>query len=353
MENDVLDRYDLDNNTLFIREENILQLAHSLHYLQNVWFTLSGEVLSLTEMDRRVAIASEALRQQERVARIASTWKSLQNVIQLDVIQRFMLLIMQSEPHVADTSYSCEADRLQHELTTVLLLPWLIELARNPQKICLLPTLSSCQAYSRWFSSTLSEYQPQENDISYMMSLLLGGFGIVAPTTATVRFIASTKNSLNYALIGALCAAGPAHLGACQRVTTLLSSLGDTLEQSVSAAAEVYCANRPWPGFGHPVMPRDTRVDAFFEHYTHGFGKYQALSEHISAQSGVNPNVDYLIGSACSRWHVAPEVAVLVFFVCRVPILLGHYRLRYHTHSFGMSSSELRDKYKALPKHWL
>jgi len=34
MENDVLDRYDLDNNTLFIREENILQLAHSLHYLQ-------------------------------------------------------------------------------------------------------------------------------------------------------------------------------------------------------------------------------------------------------------------------------------------------------------------------------
>ena len=352
MENDVLDRYDIDNNTLLIHEKNILHLAHNFHYLQNVWFTLSGEILSQTEMDSRVAIASEALRQQERVERIFSTWKSLQNVNQLDVIQRFMLLIMQSEPQASET-YSSEADWLQQDLTTVLLLPWLIELARSPNKECLLPTLSSCEIYSRWFSCALSECKPEENDISYMMSLLLGGFGIVTPTTATVRFIASTKNSLNYALTGALCAAGPAHLGACQHVTKLLGSLSDTIEQSVSAAADAYCANRPWPGFGHPVMPRDTRVDAFFKHYKHGFGKYHALAQHISAQSGVNPNVDYLIGSACSQWHVAPEIAVLVFFVCRAPILLGHYRLRYHAHSFGMSSSDLRDKYKALPKHWL
>lgn len=352
MENDVLDRYDLDSNTLLIREENILNLAHRFHYLQNVWFTLSGEVVSLTEMDSHVANASVALRQQERVARIESTWKSLQNMGQLDVIQRFMLLTMQSELQVTG-KYDCEVNRLQEDLTTVLLLPWLIELARSPKKKCLLPMLSSCNAYSYWFRSTLSECQPEKSDISYMMSLLLGGFGIVTPTTATVRFIASTKNSLNYALIGALCAAGPAHLGACQRVTALLDSLDDTLEQSVTAAAEAYCANRPWPGFGHPVMPRDTRVDAFFEHYMHGFGRYQALSQQISAQSAVNPNVDYLIGTACSRWHIAPEVAVLVFFVCRVPILLGHYRLRYQAHSFGMSSSELRDKYKALPKHWL
>lgn len=352
MENDVLDRYDIDSNTLFIREVDILQLAQRHHYLQNVWFTLSGEILTLTEMDSRVALASESLRQQERVERVACMWRSLQGMNQLGVIQRFMLFLMQSELQDTESDNS-DVKNLEQDFTTFLLLPWLIELARSPLTANSLPKLSSCDDFSRWFSCTLSECQPPKSDVSYMMSLLLGGFGIVTPTTATVRFIASTKNSLSYALVGALCAAGPVHLGACQRVTALINSLRDTLEQNVSAAADAYCASRPWPGFGHPVMPRDTRVDAFFNYYTQGFDNYEALSKRIRMQSGVNPNVDYLIGSACSHWRIAPEVAVLVFFVSRAPILLGHYRLRYHAHSFGMSSSELRDKYKALPKHWL
>ncbi|MER2475037.1 citrate/2-methylcitrate synthase, partial [Photorhabdus laumondii] len=192
------------------------------------------------------------------------------------------------------------------------------------------------------------------DDASFIMSLLLGGFGIVTPTTATIRFIASTKNRLSYALVGALCAAGPSHLGACQRVMEVLNSLRSHLNSGdIDGALRGYCATKPYPGFGHPVMLRDTRVDTFFAQYGNAFAPFKALADAITAHCGLNPNVDYLIGCVLSQQQVHPDIAVLAFFVCRAPILLSHYRLRFNAHSFGMRSSELREKYKEIPKHWL
>lgn len=353
MENNSIDYYDIEKNTLYIRQKNILTLAKNYHYLQNTWFSLSGDILSLEEMDSLVMKASTALQNSACVVRIKKMHQLLPCNQELSPLQRFIILLMQVEIDKSLlTEQSITED--QSDLMVILLLPWLIELARREEYTPPLPQLTNCRAFSQWFLMSLSDYTDNTIDSSFMMSLLLGGFGIVTPTTATVRFIASTKNSVNYALIGALCAAGPSHLGACQLVTKKLNALSPHLKRgNIKSAMHNYCVTKPYPGFGHPVMPRDTRVDAFFSQYNETFTPYKILANTITSYCGLNANVDYLLGCVLSQRRVDPYIAVLAFFVCRAPILLSHYRQRFNAHAFGMSSKELREKYKELPKHWL
>ncbi|MCG3472420.1 hypothetical protein L7750_19215 [Xenorhabdus bovienii] len=201
MENNSIDYYDIEKNTLYIRQKNILTLAKNYHYLQNTWFSLSGDILSLEEMDSLVMKASTALQNSACVVRIKKMHQLLPCNQELSPLQRFIILLMQVEIDKSLlTEQSITED--QSDLMVILLLPWLIELARREEYTPPLPQLTNCRAFSQWFLMSLSDYTDNTIDSSFMMSLLLGGFGIVTPTTATVRFIASTKNSVNYALIG-------------------------------------------------------------------------------------------------------------------------------------------------------
>ncbi|WP_319940850.1 citrate/2-methylcitrate synthase [Xenorhabdus littoralis] len=353
MENNSIDYYDIEKNTLYIRHHDLLTLAKNYHFLQNAWFSLSGNMLSIEEMDSLVMKSSVALQNSICMVQLQKMHQMLSYNKELSLLERFIILLMQVEidkPLLAEPLVAEE----QSDLMVILLLPWLIELARHKEYITPFPQLENCHSFSQWFLTTLSEYTDNTIDISFIMSLLLGGFGIVTPTTAVVRFIASTKNRVNYALIGALCAAGPSHLGACQFVTKRLNALSPHLKRGdIESAMNEYCVTKPYPGFGHPVMSHDIRVDSFFSQCGDTFAPYKTLAKTITAYCGLNANVDYLLGSVLSQRQVNPDIAVLAFFVCRTPTLLSHYRQRFNEHAFGMSSKELREKYKEVPKHWL
>ncbi|WP_375664106.1 MULTISPECIES: hypothetical protein [unclassified Bartonella] len=100
-------------------------------------------------------------------------------------------------------------------------------------------------------------------------------------------------------------------------------------------------------------MQRDVWVDFFFLRFQAPMRPFSSLARSISDNTGLQPNVDFLIASIMSKHRAAPELGLLAFFVCRMPILLAHYQARFSSHSFGLSSKALREKYKKVPQSWL
>ncbi|RZN19552.1 MULTISPECIES: citrate/2-methylcitrate synthase [unclassified Escherichia] len=357
MSDDVIDNYDLDSNVLFIRGCNLIEIADENRYLQNAWFALTGKLFNEEQIDRFIQNANCELKKVDLAAKIQAMHQLINTLPSLSVMQRFMMLMSQVEVSSAQCKVMApisDGDCMK----IILLMPWIISLARSFQPFSDLPTIENCKTFERvfWLSLTGKEASSdRDNDaLCRFMSLLLGGFGTVTPTTTTVRFIASTKSDVISALIGGFCATGPAHMGACKYAIMRLSSVLNEVEAGNNEVAVThYCKDKPWPGFGHPIMRHDVRVDFFFSRFQESMRPFSLLAQSISDNSGLQPNVDFLIASVMSKHRVAPELGLLAFFVCRMPILLAHYQSRFSSHSFGLSSEDLREKYKKAPLSWL
>lgn len=357
MSDDVIDNYDLDNNVLFVRGCNLIDIADANRYLQNAWFALTGSLVNEEQMNRLIQSANSELKQTDPVTKIKAMHQLINALPSLTLMQRFMMLLSQVEVSAAQRKVMAPINA-DDCLKIILLMPWIISLARSSEPFFDVPAIENCKTFEHAFWLALTGKAAssglEEESHCRFMSLLLGGFGTVTPTTTTVRFIASTKSDVISALIGGFCATGPAHMGACKYAIMRLSSVIDDVEKgNIDAAANHYCKDKPWPGFGHPIMRNDVRVDFFFSRFHMLMRPFSALARAISDNSGLQPNVDFLIASVMSAHRVAPELGLLAFFVCRMPILLAHYQARFSAHSFGLSSEDLREKYKKVPQSWL
>ncbi|WP_375641905.1 hypothetical protein [Bartonella sp. CM100XJJH] len=87
----------------------------------------------------------------------------------------------------------------------------------------------------------------------------------------------------------------------------------------LEAAVTHYCKDKPWLGFGHPIMQRDVWVYFFFSRFQVPMRPFSSLVRSISDNTGLQPNVDFLIASIMSKHWAAPELGLLAFsfVVCR------------------------------------
>ena len=347
-----IDNYIIESNTLLIRGQSITDLACQLHYIQNVWLALTGEVSDKTYLDKKVHRLSVDFFSSGQIDTLRTFTEQINAGTSRDVFSRFMMLLMQLD-------YTENGNRVitpDESLQIISALPAILCLARASDSIPDLSPITDCDNFCHVLLSSICDQVPDISgeDMSFFMSLMLGGFGVVAPTTAALRFIASTKNTVNYALVGALCASGRAHLGACRFASQQLQSNYDSLLiDNIEVAVTEYCESKPWPGFGHPIMPEDPRVKIFFKYMGNTFKPFEKLALAIGQKNGLKPNIDFLIASFITYHHMDPSIAILMFFACRSPILLAHYREKFQAHAFGMPSKDLREKYNEVPKNWL
>ncbi|SSZ40223.1 Uncharacterised protein [Bartonella grahamii] len=109
-----------------------------------------------------------------------------------------------------------------------------------------------------------------------------------------------------------------------------LSSVLHEIEAgNLEAVVTHYCKDKPWLGFGHPIMQRDVRVAFFFSCFQAPMRPFNSLARSILDNTGLQPNVDFLIESIMSKHRASHELGLLAFFVCRMPILLAHYQARF------------------------
>lgn len=347
-----IDNYNMESNTLFIRDQSVTDLACNQHYVQNVWLALTGEVADKILLDNKIRQLSADFFDSGQIDRLRAFTGQLNAGAFRDAFSRFMMLLI----HLDYDQNSTKAITPDESLQIISALPAILCLARTTNSVPNLSPVTDCDNFCRAFWETLSSSSSDmtSDNMSFIMSLLLGGFGVVAPTTAALRFVASTKNTVNFALVGALCASGRAHLGACKFASQRLRGCYETLLAGKTKLAAVeYCGSKPWPGFGHPIMPEDPRVNVFFERMGNIFAPFEKLARAIGQKNALKPNVDFLIASVIIHYRIDASVAVLAFFVCRAPILLAHYREKFQAHAFGMPSKDLREKYNEVPKNWL
>jgi len=356
--NEQIDQFDIDSNQLLIRSENLIKLAQSFSFISNVWFILTGKRVTESKVSQLVENQIVQLKSKDVAQVIDSTYQLLQHDQNLSISQRFSFILGAIERFIGREDSKVLLSE-EESLGIVLLMPIFITLAtgRYPEPK-FIDKIRDSQSFVDlfWYALqpnskliTLSQFKLEQ-----FMSLLMGGFGVVTPTTAAIRFIASTKSRVGASLMGSFCATGPSHMGACKFSTIRFDSIKSELQQgNIELAAKKYCTDKPWPGFGHPVMLRDPRCDAFFDDSTGSMVEFKALSDVITNKTGLQPNVDFMIGSVMSKLNVEPDAGLLSFFSCRIPTLIAHYRLRYSDHSFGLKSEDLRAKYKKVPESWL
>lgn len=350
-----IDNYDLEKNILYIRGIDLILLTKNNDYLQNAWFALTGNLLDKNQLYSIIQQVYQEIQTDKSLERIKHIHQAISGLSYIDVTRRFMIFLSEIDSFVYKDQKICTLTDAQC-LKIILLLPWLISIACSYTKYIDFAIIEKFVSYEEFFWSYMAEQNKNidMNMISHFMSLLMGGFGVVTPTTAALRFISSTKNSISYALMGSLCAAGPSHMGACKEAALrLLKVKTDIIKGNIENALINYCNVKPYPGFGHPIMPYDTRVEFFFSYHNKLLAYYNDFVELLKSRTKLNPNVDFLIAVMVNKYCIDPQKAILAFFCCRAPILLAHYRSKFNEHAFGISSKEIKEKYKKVPKTWI
>ncbi|WP_375644552.1 MULTISPECIES: hypothetical protein [unclassified Bartonella] len=68
---------------------------------------------------------------------------------------------------------------------------------------------------------------------------------------------------------------------------------------------------------------------SFFLRFQAPMRPFSSLARSILDNTGLQPNVDFLIASIMSKHGAASELGLLAFFVCHMPIFLAHYQARF------------------------
>ena len=360
----LIDEYDLDLNELRVRGQSLLSLVDSLTYPQLLFFAMTGHIPS---DDALSALIHEAIRQGEALVGdlTPAALHNRDNCSAVSAICGSLLKIVEGDVarHGQNPAKDQCGDDLWHGFVLLQSIRSLISrmsrsLGREPNG----PSDSKdlvCNEYSR---RSLSAFIPRrgESDLGdilcpdRLMGSLIGGFGIAAPTTALARFSASTRAPVEWCVVASAMGAGPAHLGACSAAMYRLkvSGLGVKPESEV---LRDYCATKPYPGFGHPIMNVDPRSKYLFDGYTHVPLVQRAceLSEMITQKTTLSANVDFAAAAILHAYGVPAELGSLFFWFCRLPIIIAHINAKRLEPPFGLRSSQAREKYRNLPKSWI
>ena len=357
-----IDWYDLDQNCLMVRGREVTDLARQDDYAATVIFALTGKTPSLAEVE----------------AALLAGWREADGALDAD-LPFSLSWPMADDPATAIETLACCLFTLRRE-----------NKAQTPEQSPLPEILDDgawqafrlfCQIFliagamigrgseavatlraeggfdrtrfavqlSRLFAAHPSTDDPADPR-ARLLSTLIGGFGVAAPTTTLARFSASTRAPLEWTLAASTMGCGPGHLGACslamRRLTEALASPKD--------AAGVYCRTKPFPGFGHPIMPLDTRTGFLFK----AFGgelpqKAAALAREVTKRSGLNPNIDLATAAVFLSWGVPWSVGSTLFWLARLPIVLAQACAKRAEPAFGLNSAEAREKYRELPRLWV
>jgi len=117
----------------------------------------------------------------------------------------------------------------------------------------------------------------------------------------------------------------------------------------------LYCKKKPFPGFGHPIMLTDPRVNFLLDLYGDApiVQKAKALGMLITASYHIQANIDFAAAALMLRYGIPPVAGSAFFWFCRLPIIIGHICAKRRQPPFGLSSSAAREKYRDVPNVWL
>lgn len=143
------------------------------------------------------------------------------------------------------------------------------------------------------------------------------------PSAFAARVAASTGASLSAcALAGLATLSGPRHGGATAAVRIFASEAADLGPKT--AIANRLVEDRALPGFGHPLYPGgDPRAEHLLERFE-VTPKLAALRAAVEEITGLTPNVDFALMSACKALKLPKDAPFALFTVARTAGWIAH-----------------------------
>jgi citrate synthase len=186
------------------------------------------------------------------------------------------------------------------------------------------------------------------------------GFGFLTPTIMLPRGAGGTGVGMPIAIAAGYTAAGPSHVGACDKVMTLFTELSaeralPLTERITAEIQKILAVGQHIPGFGHPVFsldPRNTRLRELIaaQNYTGEFIMiYDHFVEAVVSLLGIQPNIDCISAAILLSLGIRSPYGTGLFLCSRTSAMVAHIIERRNQPAFGANSKRIRELLLSIP----
>ncbi|MBW4572067.1 MAG: hypothetical protein KME31_29935 [Tolypothrix carrinoi HA7290-LM1] len=179
------------------------------------------------------------------------------------------------------------------------------------------------------------------------------GFGFLTPTVMLPRGAVGTGVPIPQALAAGYTAAGPFHVGACDKAMELFQSIHNShqgdLDECTLTILEKMLANKTIiPGFGHPLFKVDPRnahlrkiiVDMGYD--SDFIRIYDVISDVLKSKIGIFPNVDSISAAVFLSLGIRANYGTGLFLCSRTSAMIAHLIEKKQKPAFGVRSETAR-----------
>ncbi|MGD1703756.1 citrate/2-methylcitrate synthase [Dapis sp. BLCC M229] len=188
------------------------------------------------------------------------------------------------------------------------------------------------------------------NDI---MVSLHAGWGFLAPSVMLPRVATSTRVPIQQAIAAGFTAAGPSHVGACEKAMEFFTAVhkrcsGDIEAVTIEILEDRLAKKEKIHGFGHPMFKVDSRnprlrsIISEMDMQSDFIKIYDITAEFLNEKLGISPNIDSISAAVFLSLGMRPPYGTGLFLCSRTSAMVAHILEQKDKPPFGATSQEIR-----------
>ncbi len=188
------------------------------------------------------------------------------------------------------------------------------------------------------------------NDV---MVSLHAGWGFLAPTVMLPRVAISTRVPISQAIAAGFTAAGPAHVGACEKAMEFFTGMdkqcsGEPEAVVIKFLEERLAKKQKIPGFGHPMFKVDSRnarvrdIISEIDLQSNFIRLYDITAKFLNDKLGIYPNIDGISAAVFLSLGMRSPYGTGLFLCSRTSAMVAHILEQKEKPPFGATSEEIR-----------
>ena len=188
---------------------------------------------------------------------------------------------------------------------------------------------------------------------NHVMVSLHAGWGFLAPTVMLPRVAISTRIPIPQAIAAGFTAAGPAHVGACEKAMEFFTVMDKQCSTQPEAAVIKFLEERlakkeKIPGFGHPMFKVDSRnprlrvIISEIGLQSDFIRLYDITVKFLQDKLGIHPNIDGISAAVFLSLGMRPPYGTGLFLCSRTSAMVAHILEQKEKPPFGATSEEIR-----------
>lgn len=361
----------LEPEQLNVRGKNLNEIIGSFSYTGAVYHLLTGKIASQEQertLDNYFVKAFLSLEPNHPVIQVSKlvaasgTSSSRAIIAGLMVEVEDILSRIIKESDLAEIGLEKDASEgLYYFAITPLLLAYAISSVRQGENEELEKTLKNFRTKEVDYLTCIFQISSGKNFANEIERKLFNdvmvsfhaGFGFLTPTVMLPRGAVGTGVPIPQAIAAGYTAAGPFHVGACDKAMELFQSIhnshrGDLDEYTLTILSKMLADKTIIPGFGHPLFKADPRnahlrkIIADMGYDSNFIRIYDIITNALINKIGIYPNVDSISAAVFLSLGIKVNYGTGLFLCSRTSAMIAHLIEKKQKPAFGVRSETAR-----------